>query len=538
MTSPPKKVSPRRERAKGKAGSNSSPTNPVSYVVGIGASAGGLEALERFFKATPSNTGMAFVVIQHLSPDFKSLMDELLARFTQMRLVRVQGPTPVEADTIYLIPPRKEMILEEGLLVLVDRVPDQQLHMPINRFFRSLAREKHEKAIAIVLSGTGSDGSLGLMDVHDSGGLVLVQSEQTAKFDGMPRSAVATGFADSVAAPEEMPALLMRYILNPARPLPQTAARAEGGMGVILERLREGYGIDFSLYKPATITRRIERRLALAQVSTIEEYCQTILREPLELDALYRDLLIGVTRFFRDPEAFEVLREKVAPGLVEGIGPAEDLRVWIPGCATGEEAYSIGMMLLKEFDRRQRPANLKIFATDVHRDSLRIAAEGIYPEAAMESVPADLREEFFSREPDGRLRVVARLRKAMLFSPQNLIKDVPFNRIDFISCRNLLIYFRPSAQTRAITAFHFALTLKGTLLLGPSNRPGSWSGTLKLRTGTGRSSKISETRAPMEGAASGSARPAGHFPAGHGRRHPPDVLTTSCSDTICRRACW
>jgi two-component system CheB/CheR fusion protein len=250
------------------------------------------------------------------------------------------------------------------------------------------------------------------------------------------------------------------------------SAHPDSGLTAVFERLREAYGIDFNLYKPATISRRIERRLSLVQLSNVEDYCHRVLTDPAELDALYRDLLIGVTRFFRDPEAFDVLRQKIVPGVVDSVAPEEDVRIWVPACATGEEAYSLGILFLQELDQRKRPPNLKIFATDVHRDSLRIAAEGLYPEESLEPMPTRLREEFFAREPDGRFRVLARLRKAMLFSPHNLIKDVPFNRIDFVSCRNLLIYFQPTAQTRAITAFHFALKLKGILFLGPSESTG------------------------------------------------------------------
>ncbi len=294
-----------------------SATGPVEdsiYVVGIGASAGGLEALERFFRTVPADSGMAFVVIQHLSPDFKSLMDELLARFTSMRIIRVQAPTVIEANSIYLLPPRKDMVIEEGLLVMKDRSPEQLLHLPINRFFASLARAKQEKAVAIVLSGTGSDGSLGVADIHDYGGLVLVQSEASAKFDGMPRSAIATGFVDAVGTPEELPGILLRRAHDPGAPLPTRENQGiKDSLTLILDRLLDSHAVDFSLYKPATILRRIERRIAMAQADTIEDYCAKLISSPEEQDALYRDLLIGVTRFFRDPDAFELLRTRCSP---------------------------------------------------------------------------------------------------------------------------------------------------------------------------------------------------------------------------------
>lgn len=448
--------------------------NEPTYVVGVGASAGGLEALERFFRATPADTGMAFVIIQHLSPDFKSLMDELLARFTAMRLVRVQSASEIEANTIYLLPPRKDMVIEDGLLVLKEHSPDQQLHLPINRFFSSLARAKQEHAVAIVLSGTGSDGSLGVADIHDNGGLVLVQTEVSAKFDGMPRNAIATGFADAVGAPEELPGLLLKHARDPSIPLPRhgSGPGAVDALGIIMERLLEAYGIDFSQYKPATILRRIERRVAMANSRSLDDYCAKIVRSSEELDSLYRDLLIGVTRFFRDPEAFDILRTSVLPDLIKALGKDEDLRIWVPGCATGEEPYTIAMLALAEFAHQKKEANLKIFATDVHKDSLRFASEGVYANESLELVPPDFRNEFFAVDGGGRYRVNARLRKAILFSPHNLIRDVPFNRVDLVSCRNLLIYFEGAAQARALAAFHFALRMQGALFLGPSESTG------------------------------------------------------------------
>lgn len=471
------------------------------YVVGIGASAGGLEALEHFFRAMPSESGMAFVVIQHLSPDFKSLMDELLARYTKMDIVRVESPTTIKPNTIYLLPPRKELLMKTEQLVLLDRVVDHAPSMPINRFFSSLAKERGDRAIGIVLSGTGTDGSLGIGDIHEAGGLVLVQSEDSSKFDGMPRSAIATGFVHGVYTPEEMPAALLRHLENPAllrRGTPLLGSSNED-LSLLFEKIRESHGIDFSLYKPATILRRIERRLVLGNFASVKDYCNAVFTDASELDQLYRDLLIGVTRFFRDPEAFDVLREKVIPEIVAGVPEEDDIRVWVPGGATGEEAYSLAMLFLQELELRQRPPNLKIFATDLHRDSLRAAAEGIYTDASLEMLPDAVREKYFNREADGRYRVVPRLRKALLVSPHNLIRDVPFNRIDLVSCRNLLIYFQPVAQTKALTAFHFALKPKGFLFLGPSESTGELERDFE---GVDRSWKIfrksTNTRLPLE----------------------------------------
>ena len=446
-------------------------SSPPTFVVGIGASAGGLEALERFFQAMPIDSGLAFVVIQHLSPDFHSVMDELLARFTRMPIVAVTEPVTLRRDTIYLLRPRTELVMLSGQLHALDKADDQRLSMPINRFFRSLAREVGDRAIAIVLSGTGTDGSLGLGEVHEAGGLVLAQSEETAKFDGMPRSAQLTGQVDAVLAPEEMPRALVAYAKNPSVPVLSNPEVSQSsllvGVPAVIERLREAYGLDFNYYKPATITRRIERRVALGQAPSTAAYCDSVLAHPEELDALYKDLLIGVTRFFRDPEAFAILESTVIPEILDKVPAGEEVRVWVAGCATGEEPYSLAMLLLEAMAMRGREPNLKIFASDMHKRSLQLAAEGLYSAESLSVLTEDRRHRFFETEAGG-FRVTAQLRKHILFSHHNVIRDPPFTRIDLVSCRNLLIYLQPVAQVKALASFHFALNLHGFLLLGPS----------------------------------------------------------------------
>ncbi len=444
------------------------------FVVGVGASAGGLEALERLFASMPLDTGLAFVVIQHLSPDHRSLMDELLARFTRLAIVRVAEPTQVRRDTIYLLPPSKEMLIEGDRLVLVERRPELPVHSPITRFLRSLAESWGDRAVAIVLSGTGSDGSQGARAVHDAGGLVLAQSLASARFDGMPRAVISTGCVDRVLAPDEMPACLVHYATSAGTLAPLDDAPASPaerpGIDHVLGRLRDHTGIDFALYKPATIHRRIHRRMEYGHHASVEAYCQAAAGDPAELEELSHDLLIGVTRFFRDEEAFALLRGKIVPELVAA---AEDeLRVWVPACATGEEAYSLAMLLLSEVEARRPQLNVRLFASDVHRESLRIAGEGVYTPDALAAVPQDLRDEFFVAEPDGRFRIATRVRKRVLFSLHNVLRDVPFNRIDLVSCRNLLIYFGAEGQARALGAFHFALKPRGLLLLGPAEMVG------------------------------------------------------------------
>lgn len=363
----------------------------ASYVVGIGASAGGLEALERLFRAMPPDTGMAFVVIQHLSPDFKSLMHELLQRFTSMATVPVDGTVLVRPNTIYLLTPKKDMVIDGHRLISYERAAEKTLNQPINTFFRSLASAWGERGVAVVLSGTGSDGSTGIMDVRETGGLVIAQTEDSSRFDGMPRSAVETGCVDAVLAPEDIPAALLAYAddrRRNAQQAPRASQERNEGIPAIFERLRTVYDIDFNYYKPGTITRRIERRVALhPEHIEIDEYVRHVEQDDAELDLLYKDLLIGVTRFFRDPEAFEILRTRVVPGIVERAPEDEDVRVWVCGCSTGEEAYSLAILFLEAFAAAGRAPRIKILATDIHRKSLLTAGEGVYPESSLTEMP-------------------------------------------------------------------------------------------------------------------------------------------------------
>lgn len=442
------------------------------HIVGIGASAGGLEALERMFDEMPVDTGMAFIVVQHLSPHFKSLMDELLARWTTMPIHTAQNGMAVVANSIYLMPPKKEMIISDGKLLLTDKEPADELTLPIDQFFRSLARDGGSRAIAVVLSGTGSDGSRGIRDVHESGGLVIVQSVETAKFDGMPKSAIETGIVDCLLAPEEMPALLLKHIHDPRAVEMEKEEEAEtDGMTPIFRLLREAYGIDFSFYKPTTVSRRTERRLQMIHAADLGAYVERLREDPRELDALYRDLLIGVTEFFRDQPAFHTLEKNVLPEMLRHVPVGEEFRVWVAGCATGEEAYSLAILIREEMERIGRPCAAKIFATDVHRTSLDKAAIGIYDERAVAGVSPERLNKFFTYNGDG-YQVSAELRQMVVFAPHNITKDAPFTKLDLISCRNLLIYLNPVIQKNALCLFHFGLKTGGVLVLGPSESPG------------------------------------------------------------------
>ncbi len=436
-------------------------------VVGIGASAGGLEALERFFDNVPADTQMAFVVVQHLSPDFKSLMDELLARHTKLPIHLVEDGMTVEPGHVYLIPPKKEMIVSGGRLLLSERDPQAELTLPIDVFFRSLAQDCGPRAVAIVLSGGGSDGSRGIRDVYAAGGLVIAQDAASAQFDGMPKTARETGVAHWVLAPDQMPAVLLDHAAHPLKlPPPEVTAHS-----AIYRMLMDEYGIDFTHYKPSTITRRIERRLLLAHTPDIEEYTLRLRRDRDELDVLYRDLLIGVTRFFRDPEAFEVLEHRVLPDLLRRGSRSTPVRLWVAGCATGEEPYSLAILCHELLAKMGLERQVKIFATDVHRDSIERATRAMYDEESIAHVSPERLQRYFFRT--GKMfQVVPDIRQMVVFAQHDVIKDAPFTRVDFISCRNLLIYFQPSAQHKVLSLFHFALNRGGVLFLGPSESAG------------------------------------------------------------------
>ncbi|MBI1394370.1 MAG: PAS domain-containing protein [Betaproteobacteria bacterium] len=447
-----------------------------SYVVAIGASAGGLEALQRFFSYMPVDSGMSFVVVQHLAPDFRSLMDELLERHTKMAVHQVENNVALEADSVYLIPPRQEMIVSNGKLLLRERDVSEGLSLPIDIFMRSLANEYGERAIGIIMSGTGSDGSRGVRAIHEAAGLVLCQTPDTARFDGMPNSAITTGIVDAVLAPEEMPKTLLSFVANSDEQRAEFRAKRldveQDVFAPVFSLLDDKLGLDFSFYKPGTINRRIERRMALVNCETIDEYVQLLRVGGAEVRELYRDLLIGVTEFFRDPEAWIALRENVIPQLADRLSTQKELRCWVPGTATGEEAYTLAILLHEWATEERKPANLRIFATDVHRESIDFAGAGVYPAAALAHVSEERRGRYFTLRDDGSYQVSSELRRMVVFANQNVLKDPPLTRLDLVCCRNLLIYFRSAAQRRALSVFHFGLKVGGFLFLGPSETLG------------------------------------------------------------------
>jgi two-component system CheB/CheR fusion protein len=456
------------------AGSEPSTAPPPFLVVGLGASAGGLESLERFFAEVPTDPGMAFVVIQHLSPDFKSLMNELLARHTQLPIHRAEEGMVVEPNNVYLLPPKKEMIVSGGRLHLTDKDSKQALTLPIDHFFRSLAQDCGSQAVAVILSGTGSDGSRGIKQVHEAGGLVLCEDERSAKFNGMPRSAQETGVVNQVLKAEEIPRAILQYARSPIESRsPQSPESVESFRGVeaIFELLRRAYDIDFSHYKPTTVTRRIERRLSLVHAGDLDEYVKRLRDDPDELNSLYKDLLIGVTKFFRDAEPFQLLGRQVIPELLQQLPEGDALRIWVAGCATGEEPYSLAILCHEALERLGLSCNVKIFATDVHRASLERAAQGVFDEDRLAEVSPERLRKYFSRKDHG-YQISQDLRQWIVFAQHNVIRDAPFTNLHLICCRNLLIYFQPKAQTKALSLFHFGLKARGILVLGSSESPG------------------------------------------------------------------
>jgi two-component system CheB/CheR fusion protein len=461
------------------------PERKSSHIVGIGASAGGLNALEQFFANMPVDTGMAFVVIQHLSPDFKSLMDDLLSRHTSMPIHRVSNGRELQPNSIYLIPPKTHMTVREEKLYLTEKTIGTHIELPIDIFFNSLAEDAGDRAVGVVLSGTGSDGSRGIVSINKNGGLVIVQSPESAQFDGMPRNSIATGVCDFILAPERMPRILVEYAIRPLTVRTRMnheieVFEEEGEFAGIFALLRRGYNLDFSKYKGSTVGRRIRRRMEFRQIPEVSDYATIVSGDQGELELLYKDLLIGVTEFFRDKQAFEFLEQEVVPRLFTNLNQGEDLRVWSAACATGEEAYSLAIILAEKAEEIGFMRKITVFATDVHKTSLDFASQGLYERGLLTNINPERMERFFKKEGDDLFRVTNELRKLVVFAPHNLLSDPPFTRLDLVCCRNLLIYFLTEVQERIIALFHFALKKGSILFLGSSEGLGAFSGEFEV----------------------------------------------------------
>ncbi|WP_367280436.1 chemotaxis protein CheB [Sulfuricaulis sp.] len=451
-------------------------------IVGIGASAGGLAAFEAFFSGMPADTdpGMAFVLVQHLAPNHKSILSDLVRRYTRMQVFEVKDGVTVQPNCAYIIPPNRDMAFLNGTLQLLEPSEPRGHRLPIDFFFRTLARDQRERAICIVLSGTGSDGTLGVRAIKGEGGMAMAQTPDSTEFDGMPRSAIATGLVDYQLPPAEMPAQLIAYAAHAfghrARPATAAAPKTDSALNKIFFLLHAQVGHDFSQYKPSTIHRRIERRMAVHQIDVMDEYVRYLQQTPTEVGALFRDLLIGVTNFFRDPAAFLALEKQAIPKLFDGKSAGATVRVWSAGCSTGEEAYSIAILLQEHMDAIKQSYTAQVFATDIDSRAIAIARAGIYPASIATDISPERLARFFTAESDGSTyRIHKGIRNMLIFSEQDVIKDPPFSKIDLISCRNLLIYMGAELQKKLIPLFHYTMNPDGMLFLGTSETVGEFS---------------------------------------------------------------
>ncbi len=465
-----------------KAPANSDRAAASFPVVGIGASAGGLAAFEAFFSGMPvdADPGMAFVLVQHLAPDHKSILSDLIRRYTRMQVFEVEDGMVVKVNCAYIIPPNRDMAFLGGTLQLLEPAAPRGQRLPIDFLFRSLAQDQGERAIGIVLSGTGSDGTLGVRAIKGEGGMVMAQTPESTEFDGMPRSAIATGLVDYELEPDKMPAQIIAYASHAFGKLPQVDSlqtpKSESALKKIFVLLRSQTGHDFSKYKPSTIHRRIERRMAVHQIATLDSYVKYLQQTPPEVVSLFGDLLIGVTSFFRDPEAFKLLENEVIPKLFADKPAGGTVRVWSAGCSSGEEAYSIAILLQERMEALKASYMVQLFATDIDSRAIATARLGSYPASIAADISPERLARFFTLEADGSAyRIHKSIRDLLVFSDQDVIKDPPFSKLDLVSCRNLLIYLGAELQKKLIPLFHYALKPGGYLFLGTSEGVGEFN---------------------------------------------------------------
>ena len=448
----------------------------LPFIVGIGASAGGLEALQQFFSAVPDNSGLAFVVIQHLSPDYKSLMAEILGKYTSMMVLQAENGMEVEPNIVYLIPPKKNMTIKNGRLLLTDYVHGAINH-PIDTFLASLAEERKAHALCVILSGTGSDGTSGIKSIKEHDGLVLVQDPASAKFDGMPRSAINTGLADFVLPPRELAEEILNFSNYPA--IVDISDNEElfsdkDTLSLIYLTMKRVSGIDFTYYKKTTVLRRIERRMVVMHCPTLSSFAHLLEENQNEVDLLVKDILIGVTKFFRDAEFFEKLKHTVIYNILENSGSTDPIRIWSAGCSTGEEAYSLAILFHEAMDEKKLHRDIKIFATDVDTKAIEQAGKGVFSESIVDDVSAERLARFFIKRND-QYQICKDIRKMIIFAPHNMLSDPPFGKLALICCRNVLIYFQPVLQKGLFAIFHSALKNGGYLFLGKSETASEYS---------------------------------------------------------------
>ncbi len=435
-------------------------------VVGIGSSAGGLEALQQFLTFLPADTGMAFVVIQHLSPDHRSLLADILGKYTTMPVMEAQDGMHVRKNTVYMLPPKYNMEIEGGVLHLHE-YDHQHINHPIDVFFRSLAKSYENRAVAMILSGTGSDGTNGIRSIKERNGMIIAQSPESAKFDGMPRSAIATGFVDLILNPDS----IAREMAHISRSMADAGQRLQLSDGDLLSQvfsiLKNVTNVNYSYYKQTTVLRRIERRIVVTHNRNLREYVNYMSNNPEEARLLAKEVLIGVTSFFRDQDYFDILKERVVKDLLRNARPSDQIRIWVAGCSTGEEAYSIAIIFAEAMDEMGIRRDIKIFATDLDADSIAVAGRGVYGDSIQEDVSITRLSRFFTKKGN-RYTVNHDIRKMIVFAQHNVFQDPPFGRLDLVSCRNLLIYFQSILQRNLFAIFHMALNDGGYLFLGRS----------------------------------------------------------------------
>jgi two-component system CheB/CheR fusion protein len=447
-------------------------------VIGIGASAGGLEALEKFLIHMASDSGMAFVIIQHLSPKYKSIMGSILSKHTSMKILKISDGMKIESNCVYLNPPDMNVAIFRGTLQLMAPTKTNAVNLPIDFFFRSLSEDLGEKAICIILSGSATDGTLGMKAVKGEGGLAIAQEPASAKYDGMPRSAIKTGLVDFIIPVERIPGVLLRYVNHPYIEGPEKIKILGGHLKnysqKIFALIRTETGHDFSNYKQNSVRRRIGRRMAVNQIKKISDYVLYLQKAPAESQALFKDLLIGVTSFFRDPEAFEVLKEQVLLDLLKDKQPDSPIRIWVVGCSTGEEAYSLAILFSEVMDRLKKYFAVQIFASDIDAEAIDYARQAVYPDSIAADVSRERLKRFFTKE-DKTYAVKKNVREMIVFAVQSIIKDPPFSKIDLVTCRNLMIYMDATLQKKMLPLFHYTLNKDGILFLGPSESVGEFT---------------------------------------------------------------
>src|ERR1035441_4233487 len=510
----------------------------VSFpIVGIGASAGGLEALGQFLGHVPAGSGMAFVIVQHLDPTHKGVMPELLQRATSMKVIQVKDRTKVRPDCVYVIPPNKDMSILHGVLYLLEPVAPRGLRLPIHYFLRSLAQDQEGRSIGVILSGMGSDGTLGLRAIKEKAGVVLVQEPATAKFDSMPRSAVDAGLADIVAPVDELPVKIMAYLQHTpliARTEAALEDKTQSALEKVVVLLRTQTGNDFSLYKRNTLYRRIERRMGIHQIDKMPAYVRYLQENSQELNLLFKELLIGVTNFFRDPAAWELLREEVIPALLARRSSGQTLRAWVPACSTGEEAYSLAIVLKEAVEEIKPKANftIQVFATDLDHDAIDKARHGVFPANITADVSKERLKRFFAKEERG-YRVRKEIREMVIFAPQNVIMDPPFTKLDILTCRNLLIYLNSEVQKKLMPLFHYSLSPGGILFLGSAETIGDATDLFALLSGKARLFRRTESTLPTEPVDFPSSYSAGPPAGPEARPEPkPPVSLQSLADQL------